>query len=214
MKGLCSLFSYTFPQSISSFVENTSLKLWTIICLPTSAVHIFSEIWSHSGPPEGEGLLPSIVINLSLSHIWGIHRSTQSLVTNTWALWFVWSQNCGRNRRIGWLKRNRFLKWNTVEFNIISLKCCFRVEEERMSKEESKSGWHNKSKTEILDINLSVQSRAVPKWPANTFDWKYKNMCNDHCLYKSHVRSKERALMQETVQSLITCNFHLLLLHV
>ena len=39
-----------------------------------------------------------------------------------------------------------------MEFEIISLKCCFRVEEERMSEENctegSKSKWHNKPSTD------------------------------------------------------------------
>ena len=104
------------------------------------------------------------------------------------ALWFLRS----RHRGIGRLKQNLFF---IVEFDIISLKCCFPVEEECMSGENctegSKTGWNNKrpsqneplpcqnnvsmakrlptapslsaKKTEKLDINPSVQSRAVPE---------------------------------------------------
>ena len=61
---------------------------------------------------------------------------------------------------------------NIAEFDIISLKCCFRIEEKRMSEENcttgSKSGWHNKPppQTEPLphqnNVSLAKQLPAAP----------------------------------------------------
>ena len=75
------------------------------------------------------------------------------------------------------IKMESIVKRGISQNYIISLKCCFRVEEERMSEENctkgSKSGRHNKppvktmsawrsgEKTERLDIRPSVQSRAA-----------------------------------------------------
>ena len=61
------------------------------------------------------------------------------------ALWFLRSRNRGRNRGIGRLKRNVLFNTEYRGFDIISLKCCFRVVEKRMSEENctggSRSGW-------------------------------------------------------------------------
>ena len=66
-----------------------------------------------------------------------------------------------------------------MEFDIISLKCCSRVEEERLSGENcmrgTKSGWHNKSpplppspQTELPNQNNVSMAKRLPTAPSSS----------------------------------------------
>ena len=105
---------------------------------------------------------------------------TITLLLRRRALWFPQSWNRG----IGWLKRKLFFN---AEYDIISLKCCFRVEEEHMSGEAAWREANLGSTTSPLhrmspsptNVSMAKQlpmtlSSSAKKWRNSTLTPQYK----------------------------------------